>query len=59
VENPTTHKVTVVPGSFKYIESTPVGFFSTFVAVQKGMVDAAPIIFFIFIVYASFYIVKT
>lgn len=57
VENPTTHKVTVVPGSFKYIESTPVGFFSTFVAVQKGMVDAAPIIFFIFIVYASFYIV--
>lgn len=57
VEDPASHKVFVVAGSFKYIESTPVGFFNTFVAVQKGMVDAAPIIFFIFIVYTSFYIV--
>ncbi len=57
VEDPDTGKMTVVPGSFKYVESSPVGFFDTFVAVQKGMVDAAPIIFFIFIVYGSFYIV--
>ncbi|MCG0276515.1 MAG: TIGR00366 family protein [Thermosediminibacteraceae bacterium] len=57
VEDPNTGKMTVVPSSFKYIKPSPVGFFDTFVAVQKGMVDAASIIFFIFIVYASIYIV--
>lgn len=57
VENPNTHKMTVVPDSFKYVEPSPVGFFDTFVAVQKGMVDAASIIFFIFIIYGSIYVV--
>ncbi|KXG76621.1 hypothetical protein AN618_15140 [Fervidicola ferrireducens] len=57
VEDPDTKKMTVIPDSFKYVEPSPVGFFDTFVAVQKGMVDAASIIFFIFIVYGSIYIV--
>lgn len=56
-ENPTTHKTMVVPDSFKFTQPSPVGFFGTFVAVQKGLIDAAPIIFFVFLVYGSFYVV--
>ncbi len=52
-----TNKTLVVPGSYHTVEQTPVSFFDTFISVQKGMIDAASVVFFVFIVYASFYVV--
>ena len=57
VQDEVTHKTIVVPGSFKQVEQTPVSFFNTFIAVQKGMIDAGSVVFFVFLVYASFFVV--
>ncbi|MFT5872165.1 MAG: putative ion transporter superfamily protein YfcC [Clostridium sp.] len=48
----------VDPKSFQYIKSTPVGLFDFLKSVPKGMVEAAEIIFFIFIVGGSFAVVQ-
>src|SRR5699024_10849313 len=40
----------VVDGSYSAAEANPAGAFDIFQAVHVGMVDAAPIIFFIFII---------
>ncbi|HSV56558.1 MAG TPA: hypothetical protein VLH39_05550, partial [Magnetospirillaceae bacterium] len=50
-------RTVVVPGSYERVEQNPQGFFDTFIALQKGAIDAADVIFFVFFVYASFYIV--
>ena len=52
-----TGRTVVAAESYHAIEPSPVGFMDTFIAVQKGMVDAADVVFFVFIVYASFFIV--
>ncbi len=57
VQDEKTHKTIVVPGSFKQVEQTPVSFFDTFIAIQKGMIDAGSVVFFVFLVYASFFVV--
>ncbi len=57
VKDEVTHKTIVVPGSFKQVEQTPVSFFNTFIAIQKGMIDAGSVVFFVFLVYASFFVV--
>jgi len=57
IQDTVTHKTIVVPGSFKEVDPTPVSFFGTFIAVQKGMVDAGSVVFFVFLVYASFFVV--
>lgn len=57
VQDEVTHKTIVVPGSFKQVEQTPVSFFNTFIAIQKGMIDAGSVVFFVFLVYASFFVV--
>lgn len=57
VKDEVTHKTIVVPGSYKHVEQTPVSFFSTFISIQKGMIDAGSVVFFVFLVYASFYVV--
>jgi len=57
VKDPNTGRTVVVAGTYKHVDQSPVGFFDTFVAVQEGMVDAAEVVFFIFLVYASFYVV--
>lgn len=57
VQDEKTHKTLVVPGSYHTVEPSPVSFFDTFIAVQKGMIDAGSVVFFVFIVYASFYVV--
>lgn len=44
----------VVDGSYTQIESNPAGFLDLFQAIHKGMVQSAPIIFFIFIVGGAF-----
>ncbi|MGL5440190.1 MAG: YfcC family protein [Filifactoraceae bacterium] len=46
-------KMVVVPGTYHAVEATPIGFFGFFRSFYAGMVDAAPIIFFVFIAYAS------
>ncbi|PIE54053.1 MAG: C4-dicarboxylate ABC transporter [Dethiosulfovibrio peptidovorans] len=51
------HRTVVVPGSYAPVESTPVGPFQTFIAIQKGMIDAAAIVFFVFLAYASWFVV--
>ena len=59
-KDPTTGRIVVVPDSFHYVESSPVGFLDTFVAIQKGMIDAASIVSLIFIAYAyMFTVIKT
>ncbi len=55
--NETINRAVVVPGSFKEIASTPVGPFQTFIAIQKGLVDAAEVFFFVFLAYASWFVV--
>src|SRR5690625_354474 len=44
----------VVDGSYSAAEANPAGAFDIFQAVHVGMVDAAPIIFFIFIIGGAF-----
>lgn len=44
----------VVDGSYKGIESDPVGFLDIFQSVHQGMVNGAEIIFFIFIIGGAF-----
>lgn len=44
----------VVDGSYSAVEGNPAGAFDIFQAVHIGMVDAAPIIFFIFIIGGAF-----
>lgn len=48
----------VVPDSYETVERTPVGILGTLRAVQVGMIEAANIIFFIFIVGGAFSILK-
>ncbi|SMG43215.1 YfcC family protein [Dethiosulfovibrio salsuginis] len=55
--NETINRTVVIPGSFKEIASTPVGPFQTFIAIQKGLVDAAGVFFFVLLAYASWFVV--
>jgi uncharacterized ion transporter superfamily protein YfcC len=48
----------VVPGSYAPVEAQPTGFFEVFQAVHEGMIAAADIIFFIFIVGGAFGILQ-
>ena len=56
-KDPNSGRTVVVPGTFHKVEQNPLSFFDTFISVQKGSIDAADVVFFIFFVYASFYIV--
>lgn len=42
-----------VAGTYHTVESSPVGPFQTVQAIYKGMVNAAPVIFFVFVSFAS------
>jgi uncharacterized ion transporter superfamily protein YfcC len=60
IEDPNTGRTIVVPDSFHSVEQSPVGIFQMFIAIQKGMMDAADIIFFVFFAYGLVYmLVKT
>ncbi len=50
-------KTIVVPGTYHKVDQVSLHPFKTFIAVQKGSIDAADVVFFVFFVYASFYIV--
>ena len=51
------HKTVIEPESFEYVEGAPVDPFQMFVAIQKGLTQAGSIVFFIFIVFSSIYLV--
>ncbi|MDW7668310.1 MAG: AbgT family transporter [Bacillota bacterium] len=53
-----TGRTFVVPDSFEYMESSPVGFFDMFKAIPKGMEQAGYIIFFVLMIGGSFGILQ-
>lgn len=50
-------RLTIVPGTYHNISQTPVMPFDTLIAVEKGLINAASTVFFVFISYASLMIV--
>ena len=42
-----------VPGTYHLVDKSPVGFFAMVQSFYKGMVDAGPVIFFVFISFSS------
>lgn len=52
-EDPDTGRMVAIAGTYHRVEQTPVGPFQMVVAVQKGMVEAADIIFLIFFAYGA------
>ena len=43
-------RTVVVPGTFHYVEKNPIGPWEMFLSIVKGLNEAAPIIFFVFII---------
>ena len=56
VEDPTTGKMVVVPGSYSYVEADAPGLFDLFQALEAGYVDAADIMFLIIFAYGFVYV---
>ena len=59
VQDPNTGKTVVDPNSFTRVEKNPVNLFEVLTAVPRGMMAAAQITFFIFIVAGSFQIITS
>lgn len=55
VQDVASGKMVVIPGTFQVIKGSSFGIFDLFMAVQKGFVDAADIIFFIIFAYGFVY----
>lgn len=55
ITDPSTGKMIVDPTSFKFVEGIKPGFFDIFTSVQRGMVDASGIMFFIVFAYGFVY----
>jgi len=53
-DDPATGKKIVVAGSFHHVDSHPIGPFDTLLSVPHGMIDAASVIFFVFLVGGAF-----
>lgn len=56
--DPGTGRHVVVAGSYHRVPATPVGPFQAFVAIPKGMTDAASVIFLVFLVGGAFSVVE-
>ena len=52
-QDPATGRQVVVAGLYHPVAASPVGPFQTFVAIPKGMIDAASVIFLVFLVGGS------
>jgi uncharacterized ion transporter superfamily protein YfcC len=57
-DDPSTGKRIVVAGSFHHVDRQPVGPFAALLAVPHGMIDAASVIFFVFLVGGAFTVVE-
>ncbi len=53
-----TGRNVVVPGTYAPVEPTPVGPFQALVGIPRGMIDAASVIFYVFLVGAGFAVVE-
>jgi uncharacterized ion transporter superfamily protein YfcC len=56
-DDPVTGRSVVVAGTYHAVPATPVGFFETLVAIPKGLIDAASVIFLVFLVGGAFTVV--
>lgn len=54
--DPVSNKMLVIPGSFHYTEGIRPGFFDIFLALQRGYVSAADILFLIIFAYGYVYV---
>lgn len=59
VEDPNSGRTIVDVDSFEYVERTPVSLFQMIQAIPRGMIDAAGIIFFVFILGGAFEMVQS
>jgi uncharacterized ion transporter superfamily protein YfcC len=57
-DDPATGRSVVVPGTYQQVASQPLGPFQTLVAVPKGLVDAASVVFLVFLVGGAFAVVE-
>jgi uncharacterized ion transporter superfamily protein YfcC len=57
-EDSATGRSVVVPGTYAPVEATPVGPFQALVGIPKGMIEAASVIFYVFLVGAGFAVVE-
>ena len=55
--DPATGQRVVVPGTYHAVPARPVGPFQAVVAIPRGMVDAAQVIFFVFLIGGAFTVV--
>lgn len=58
VMDPVLNYETVVEGSFTTIEGEPLSIFQIFLAIPKGIIDAADLIVLIFLIGGSFYVIE-
>ncbi len=56
-EDPVTGRTVVVAGTYHEVQPDPVGPFDAFVAIPRGMADAAEIIFLVFLIGGAFTVV--
>ncbi len=57
-DDPATGRSVVVPGTYHNVPPAPVGMFQAVVAVPKGLVDAASVVFLVFLVGGAFAVVE-
>jgi uncharacterized ion transporter superfamily protein YfcC len=55
--DPATGRAVVVSGTYHRVRSEPVGAFGAAVAIPRGMIDAAAVVFFVFVVGGAFGVV--
>ena len=56
-DDPVTGRSIVVAGTYHAVAPRPVGAFQALVAIPRGMADAAPVIFFVFLIGGAFTVV--
>ena len=57
MEDAATGRTVVVSGTFHSVESAPVGLFDALVAMPRGMINAAEVIFAVFLIGGAFTVV--
>ena len=56
-DDPVTHRSVVVAGTYHAVPAAPVGPFQALVAIPRGLIDAADVVFLVFLVGAAFVVV--
>jgi uncharacterized ion transporter superfamily protein YfcC len=56
-EDPVTGRQVVVAGTYHRVDQQPVGLFAAFVAIPKGLTEAAAVVFLVFLVGGAFTVV--